>query len=190
MPGMGTGSAVRRFVVTGAPGAGKTTILAELRELGFAVVEESATDVIARQQAIGVELPWNSPGFVEAIARQQCERLAAPVADGAGVQLFDRSLICTLALARYGEVTPPPFLAEAVERVLKDGTYQRRVLFVRLLGFVTPTAARRISYADSVRFERIHEDVYRDLGFELVDVPPAPLADRVELVRSVVTDRE
>ena len=35
------------------------------------------------------------------------------------------------------------------------------------------TAARQISFEDSLVFERLHEQAYRDLGFELVEVRPA-----------------
>jgi len=48
---------MRRFVLTGTPGAGKTAILRQLELDGFAVVEEAATDVIALQQAQGVAEP-------------------------------------------------------------------------------------------------------------------------------------
>jgi len=47
-------------------------------------------------------------------------------------------------------------------------------------------AARRISFEDSLVFERIHEQVYRELGFDVVDVPAGPLADRVALILRVV----
>jgi predicted ATPase len=40
-------------------------------------------------------------------------------------------------------------------------------------GFIQPTAARRISFEDSLVFEHLHEQTYRDLGFLLVEVPPA-----------------
>jgi predicted ATPase len=40
---------------------------------------------------------------------------------------------------------------------------------------------------DSLVFERLHEQVYRDLGFELVEVPAGPLADRVALIRQTVS---
>jgi predicted ATPase len=170
----------RRYVFTGAPGAGKTTILDRLQARGHAVVGEAATDVIAAEHARGVWEPWTGPGFLEAIARLQTERQHAP--SGAAVQLLDRSLICTLALARHVELAPPPVLTEAIARALREATYRPQVFFVRLLGFVTPTAARRITYADSVRFERTHEETYRELGFELIDVPVAPIEERVELV--------
>jgi predicted ATPase len=42
---------MRRFIITGAPGSGKTAILRQLGLDGFSVVEEAATDIIAAAQA-------------------------------------------------------------------------------------------------------------------------------------------
>ncbi len=64
-----------------------------------------------------------------------------------------------------------------------------RAFFIRNQGFVAPTAARRISFEDSLRFERIHEQTYAELGFRLVEVPAGPLADRVALIRQTVGRR-
>ena len=44
---------MKRFVITGAPGAGKTAIIRQLELDGFSVVEEAATDVIAASHARG-----------------------------------------------------------------------------------------------------------------------------------------
>lgn len=95
------GLLVKRYILTGAPGAGKTTILRGLRERGWAVVEEAATDVIAREQAVGVSEPWRRGDFIDKIVAVQRERQQQPVPDGAEVQFYDRSPLCTLALARY-----------------------------------------------------------------------------------------
>ena len=35
-------------------------------------------------------------------------------------------------------------------------------------------------------FEQLHEQTYRDLGFQLVEVPAGPLADRAALVQQTV----
>jgi predicted ATPase len=173
---------VRRYIITGAPGGGKTTILAALRDRGYAVVDEAATDVIAREQALGRDRPSLDAGFIGAIARLQRDRQQQPVPATTTVQVFDRSPICTVALARYLGQPVTPVLAREVDRVVAAGIYERRVFFVHLLGFITPTAARRITLAQSIIFERFHEQAYRDHGFELVDVPVGALADRVRLV--------
>jgi predicted ATPase len=177
---------VSRYIVSGAPGAGKTTILAVLRARGYPVVDEAATDLIARVHAAGRAEPWRDRDFADAIARLQRDRQQQPAPAGSTIQLYDRSQICTLALARYLGQPVSRHLANEVDRVVRDGIYQRRVFFVQLLGFVTPTAARRISHAQSVGFERLHREAYLEHGYELVDVPVAPIEQRADLIEKYI----
>lgn len=62
---------LQRYIVTGAPGTGKTALVRRLQEQGWAVVDEAATDVIAREQAQGNAEPWNDGDFVTKIAALQ-----------------------------------------------------------------------------------------------------------------------
>ena len=181
---------MRRFIITGAPGAGKTAILRQLEMDGFSVVEEAATDVIAAAQAHGTAQPWADPLFPDAIARLQrdreirasCQR--SPQADE--VQFHDRCVVCTAALANYLGYPVSPFLAGELERVKKEAIFQRRVFFIRNLGFVTPTEARRISFEETLRFEKIHEETYREFGFELISVEPGSLVERVSIIKTAI----
>ena len=50
----------------------------------------------------------------------------------------------------------------------------------------SPTEARRISFEDMLRFERTHEETYRGLGFELVFVEPASVAERVNAIKAAI----
>jgi predicted ATPase len=180
---------VQRHCFTGAPGAGKTTLLAALRASGHAVVDEAATDVIAEQQAAGVDEPWLSDDFITDVLRLQQRRQDDPPPSGVPLQLFDRSPLCTLALALFQQRPVPALLTQEVDRIVRERVYEPAVLLVRPLGFVTPSAARRISYADSLRFEAVHEQVYRDRGFTVVEVLPASVSERVAVVEGVVLRR-
>ena len=103
---------MKRFVVTGAPGAGKTTIIRQLELDGFGVVEEAATDVIALAQAQGLAEPWIQFSFIDSIADLQARRQVRASSQPDEVQFHDRSAICTAALAvfswapRLGRVRP------------------------------------------------------------------------------------
>jgi predicted ATPase len=172
------------YVLTGAPGSGKTAILRQLEQDGFGVVEEAATDVIALAHATGQAEPWASPGFADRIVALQLHReQRAAAGHGLATVFFDRSPVCTLALCRFLGHPVSPLLAAEVDRVVTGRRYGEAVFFVRGLGFVTPTAARRISPADAVAFEKVHEETYRELGFRLIDVLPGPLAERTGVVK-------
>ena len=177
---------MRRFVITGAPGAGKTAIIRQLELDGFSVVEEAATDVIAAAQAQGTVEPWKDPSFIDAIAHLQRDRQIRASHQPDEVQFHDRSSVCTAALAIYLGYPFSPFLASELERIQKEAIYQKRVFFIRNLGFITPTEARRISFEETVRFEKIHEDIYRDFGFELVSVEPGSPVERVSIIKAAM----
>lgn len=179
--------------MTGAPGCGKTSILAVLRDQGFTVVPEAATDVIAAEQAHGIDEPWTRPEFVDQITALQRARQLEAASEGgageggagergAGVLIYDRSPVCTLALARYLDRPVTPLLAGEIKRLMDEEVLQRPVFFVRPIGFIEPTPARRISYPESLIFERLHEEAYREHGFELIEVPPGTVEARAALV--------
>ncbi len=172
----------RRFVLTGAPGSGKTSLLQALAGRGWPVVHEAATDVIAREQAEGVDEPRLTGNFTSKIVSLQLERQLRSVR--ADVQLFDRSPVCTLALARYLGHPPTPALQRAVARAIHDGVYENEVFLVRPLGSIERTPARRISYAEALEFEAVHEAVYRELGFALVEIPRGSISARVAAVET------
>src|SRR6185369_12715032 len=116
---------MRRFIITGAPGAGKTAIIRQLELDGFSVVEEAATDVIAAAQAHGTVELWRHPSFIDAIAHLQKDRQIRASHQPDEVQFHDRSVVCTAALAVYLGYPISPFLAGELERVKKEATYQK-----------------------------------------------------------------
>lgn len=173
-------------VLTGTPGAGKTAVLRMLEINGHAVVEEAATDVIALADALGRAEPWRDSAFVDRIVLLQQRRQQAVRAATTAPVFFDRSPVCTLALSRHLGFRTSDLLAREVDRVVADRVYEPAVFLLRNQGFVVPTAARRISFEDSLAFERVHEQTYHDLGFHLVEVPAGPLTERVTLIQQTV----
>jgi predicted ATPase len=162
---------------------------------GHVVVEEAATDTIVLDNALGREEPWRDHGFIDRIVALQRQRQNSVRA--AATVFFDRSPVCTLALSRYLGFPPSRLLTREVGRVVAEAVYEPTVFFIRNQGFMHNTTARQISFEDSLAFEEIHEQTYRELGFHLVDVPAGPLRDRVALVErtlraetTVRTERE
>ena len=175
---------MRRYIFTGAPGAGKTTMLGALSDHGYPVVPEAATDVIAIQQANGISQPWAGVDFLTGILQLQKVRQIGEWS--APVVLFDRSPVCTLALARFLGHPIPSDLRHEDERLIADQIYEPDVFLVRSLGFIEPTAARHITYEDALAFEAVHQSTYEGLGFNLVEVLPDPVPSRAAAVHAAI----
>ncbi|MFO1014029.1 MAG: AAA family ATPase [Caulobacteraceae bacterium] len=172
---------IQRYILTGAPGAGKTAILEGLRARGHAVVEEAAHPVIAEMTAEGIAEPWGDPAFTDRICALQAKLRAAETAP---VQFHDRSPVCTLALARH--LPQPVSPALAAEAARARDLYQQRVFLIEPLGFIVNTEARRISYEDALKFEAVHIAAYEELGFELIRIPPGMPEARAEQLLSLL----
>ena len=157
----------KRFIFTGTPGSGKTSVIIELEKLGHAVIHEAATDVIRGEQSKGCDAQWEEPEFVDKITLMQkerqmchCERSEAIQRNNTGspriarddVQFYDRSPFCTYALGKYLaywkdlEFKPSPVLLDEIDRCLKNGVYQNQIFFFENLGFIEHNKIKKISY--------------------------------------------
>lgn len=178
---------MERYILTGTPGSGKTSILRQLEHDGFGVVEEAATDVIAHLQARGIAEPWTQPSFIDDLVKLQKQRQIESARAKYSVQFHDRSAICTAALANYLGYPISRVLSEELKRIRAERIFEKTVFFVRNLGFVAATEARRISFAEALRFEEIHEAAYRSFGFALTYIELGSVPERVEAIKRVVT---
>ena len=164
------------FILTGTPGAGKTSIIEALSARGRVVVREAATDIIIERQAKGEDMPWLAADFIdEIVAVQRNRRLTTR----GGPQFHDRSVICTLALCRHLGREPPHALTAEIAALKRSATFANVILFIDNLGFVEPTPVRRISFAEALTFEAMHKAAYAEHGFEIHQIDRGALNDRV-----------
>lgn len=178
---------MKRFILTGTPGAGKTLILRQLELDGFGIVEEAATDLIALWQTRGIEKPWLEPSFLDAVAELQRDRQLQASGLPGSIQFHDRSAICTAALAEWLKAPITNSLARELDRIARERIFANPVFFIRNLGFVAPTSARQIQLEEALEFERLHEKTYRDHGFDLFFVEPGSVRERADAIQRALT---
>lgn len=172
-------------MLTGAPGAGKTSLLAELAGRGQRTVPEAATDLIAEGQRRGVAEPEREPDFIARVVELQIARQRA--ASEGELWFFDRSPLCTLALARHLDRPMPPMLRAELDRIVTEHVYQPLVFFLEAPAELVNTPIRRVDPAAAREFGRLHVTVYERFGFVLHRIPVLPPAERADLVLAAVS---
>ncbi len=177
---------MKRYILTGTPGCGKTSIIRTLEMKGHLIVSEAATDIIAYEQVLGNEEPWKYPNFIDDIVRLQKQRQIQVENASSNLQFYDRSPICTYALMTYLGFTPSVALLEEIARIENTKVYQKQVFFIENLGFCTPTNVRKISYEESLAFEKIHEEIYASFGYECLKISTKPLPERVNSILKLI----
>lgn len=180
---------MKRYIITGTPGCGKTSVIRALELTGASVVSEAATDLIALRQAQGDQEPWKYPNFIDDIVKLQKHRQIDMCADYSDLHFYDRSPICTYALALYLGFEPSPNLMSEIKRIHKYDIYEKQAFFLENLGFITNTDARQISFEDSLKFEQIHKEAYAKFGYECVVIPAKAIDERVEIILRGINEK-
>ncbi len=174
----------RLVVITGGPGAGKTTLIDALARRGLATSPESGRAVIRQQRAAGGDgLPWaDRAPFAELMfafdrdAYRTALALPGPV-------VFDRGLPDVVGYLRLCGLAVPT----AIDRAARELRYRREV-------FVAPPWAkifendseRRQDFDEARRTHDVLVGVYRDYGYELVTLPCAGVDERVAMLLACV----
>lgn len=180
MPGDGFPSNL--FILTGAPGSGKTAILGRLAH-EFRCVDEPAREILAEQRATGGSGTWDRDAslFVHLLLQRSVEKYEMARRLG-GTVIFDRGIPDCIVYAVLAGADPTPSL-EAADAY----RYEPHVLFLDPWRDIYRTDDERVmSFDDTVSFGRKLRDAYERSGYMLVDVPRDSIANRATFVRMSV----
>ncbi|MFS8564060.1 MAG: AAA family ATPase [Rhabdochlamydiaceae bacterium] len=180
--------AQKRYIITGGPGVGKTTIIKHLEGQGEAVIHEAATDVIKRELENGVSEPWSKVWFQEKVIALQEERQLQAASKENGSVYFDRSPIDTMTYCFIWQNEPKTELM-AVQKLVDEGFYQETVFLIENLGFCQQNDVRTESLQQSLFIHEKIKESYEGLGFRVISIPFASVEDRVEMIRSCLSER-
>ena len=168
-----------KFAITGASGGGKSTLVAALAAQGYSTVAEAGRQIVIDQlEARGSALPWANK---EAFAKLLFERSisAFDLAPAGRCVFFDRSFIEAIAYcAVIGLQIPQRWREQAAVRRFDTPVFvcpPWREIFTR-------DSERRHDFEDACRDHAANVTAYEGAGYELIEVPHAPVAERVAFV--------
>ncbi len=168
------------FVITGGPGAGKTTTLLELDKLGFRHAPEVARQIIQEQmESGGTALPWaNREAYTALMLRRSIESFeehtpaAAPLFTDRGIP----DVLCYARLIGLPDTSP-------IEEACRRYRYASPV-------FMAPPwpeiyridSERQQDFTEAERTYTLMVQAYRECGYLIVELPKLPPAERAKFI--------
>ena len=171
----------QKYIITGAPGTGKTAIINALMQKGYSCAEEISREIIAEQLSIGGDiLPWkNQIVFENHIANLRKEQYLNSSENKN--YFFDRSSIDCSAYLKANKLG----ITTEITQIIKQCVFNNKV-------FITPFW-EEIYINDGERMEDIKAatniessiiETYKSLGYTLVKVPKLSVSERVNFILS------
>jgi len=168
----------RRYLLTGGPGFGKSSIISELEKHGHTVFPEIARQIIQQQIVSGgTQTPWQDvESFSDQVLRGRKEQFTAGFNQ---IAFYDRGVPDIIAFLKKDRKEVPGHLWE----YCLQNKYHPVV-------FITPPweaifrrdEERKEDFMDAIRVHHAIESVYTNLGYELIPVPMGSIPWRAEFL--------
>jgi predicted ATPase len=172
------------FIISGGPGAGKTTLVDTLDMRGFTTVAETGRAILREQAAIG-----GSATHGKDAAAYCAEMLKRGIADFERETardepvFFDRGIAELTGYCRLVGLSVP----EAVRQAVDVYRYNRLVLLTPpWRAIYRQDGERRQDWDEAVRTYELLREAYEEAGYETVEVPRDTVGRRVAFILAAV----
>ncbi|HAT6800683.1 TPA: AAA family ATPase [Citrobacter freundii] len=171
-----------RFILTGGPGSGKSTIIDTIIKRGFWCSKEAGRGVIQDQVNIGGDaLPWaNQTAFAELMLSwemrswHEAEEQTQPC-------FFDRGVPDVVGYLRLSELPIPRHLDNAVEKFRYN-----RIVFIAppWRDIYVQDTERKQSFDVAVATYHAMVKTYRMYDYQLIELPCVSVEERADFILS------
>lgn len=175
----------KSYIITGAPGTGKSTLIEALKEKGYFIFEEIARKVIAQEVKKNTDhLPWLN---IEAFSILVLEQMLAqkPQLEKYPISFTDRGIPDIIGYLHHAKISPDSIF----EEYLKTFNYAEKVFFTPIW--------EEIYENDTERLETIKQanlisetlfNTYVQLGFDVVIIPKLSVSERLEFILKEISN--
>lgn len=168
------------FVVTGGPGAGKTSLITELSRRGFRTIPESGRAIIRQEmQSGGSALPWaDRMAYAERMLERDLHSYSAAQCLS-GPVVFDRGIPDILGYLTLCNLPLPLHVAAAA----KAKRYNRRIFLAPYWDDIfAQDSERKQSSAEAQATCAVMRETYTALGYDIVELPLTDIERRADFV--------
>ncbi|MFK4823480.1 AAA family ATPase [Paenochrobactrum sp. BZR 588] len=174
------------IVLTGGPGAGKTSLLNALAQQGCHTSEEAGRGIIQSQNLIeGPYRPWIDPaGFAEQMLGW--EMRSWHIAEKAGcLTFFDRGVPDIIGYLNLTALAVPAHIVKAADHY----RYNNKVFILPpWKDIYAQDEERKQTFEIAIDTYNAMVTAYRSFGYQLIEVPKLALSSRVQFILDQTAD--
>ena len=173
----------RKYIITGAPGTGKTAIINALIQKGYPCAKEISREIISEQLSTGGDvLPWkNQIAFENHVANLRKEQYLN--SSESNNYFFDRSSIDCIAYLKANKLG----VSTEITQIITQCVFNKQVFITPFWEEIYINDVERIEDIKSaVNIERFIMETYKSLNYTLVKVPKLSVSERVNFILSKI----
>ena len=176
-----------RTIITGGPGAGKTTLIETLAQQGFTVYAESGRAVIKRQRLIdGSGVPWRNPQRFAGLMLAQDIRAWHHSSGATAPAFYDRGIPDIAGYLMLNGYSIPPTLTAAISRY----RYNTHVIILPpWQAIYEQDSERKQSWQEAIETWKAMVAIYEMSDYYLTTLPYASPEERAALIIDIVLRR-
>ena len=173
---------MEKFVITGAPGTGKTSILNHLKIRGYNCIDEISREIISEQIAIdGQILPWiNLSAFSERVFKLRESQL---INSKNTLSFYDRGIVDIDAYMKLDNIEIPKHIEESI----KKNRYNTEVFYTPIWEEIYINDEERKESIDQAK--KIEKEIlssYTFYDYKLIKVPKGSIEERANFILSYI----
>lgn len=170
-----------KFVLTGASGGGKSTLLAALGKQGLQIHPEIGRLIVREQmQMKGDALPWDNQTAFRDLLFHRSIKAYDSCTDGPDSHcFFDRSFVEALAYSRLMGIPVPQSMQNEIDKRVFCNPVFVCPPWPEI--FVTDSE-RKHDFKHALRDFEATISAYKTLGYHLVEIPKLTIGKRIEFV--------
>ena len=175
---------MKRILLIGSPGSGKTTILSELRKRGYMCFQEVSREIISEAQGRGIEQLFltNPDEFNEKILSGRIAQFKACENMEEDFAFIDRGLPDIIAYNEYLNIASNPEVIKASKELIYDFVF----LFPAWKKIFKNDKERYESFEEAIKIQENLTETYTKYGYDVCEVPVGDVSERANYILNVV----
>jgi len=174
------------FVITGGPGVGKTTLINELKDAGFLVVEEDARKIIQAQMLKdGDALPWKNKTLYAKLMFEASLHSYEIVEQKQhlGTVFFDRGILDAICYMNMENIP----ISTTVNEIALSNPYASQAFILPPWKEIYQTDnERKQTWEEAMfTFEKMKE-TYINYGYQVIELPKTDVKTRREFIEKEI----